>query len=58
MPPGGLRATISNYLMELTNYAELENNSMVNQQTIKNENHALIVRLEKAHLTVAGRCAG
>jgi hypothetical protein len=40
-----------------TNFAELDNNSVVNQQTIKNETHALIVRLDKAHLTVAGRCA-
>jgi hypothetical protein len=39
-------------------YTELEANTVVSQQTIANENHTLIVRLDKAkRLSVAGRCA-
>jgi hypothetical protein len=40
-------------------YRELEGNTVVNQQTLANENHTLIVRLDQAkRLSVAGRCAG
>jgi hypothetical protein len=39
-------------------YMELQGNTVVSQQTIANENHTLIVRLDKAkRLSVAGRCA-
>jgi hypothetical protein len=38
-------------------YADLDDNRLVNQQTIKNQNRALVVRLEKARMAVGGRCA-
>jgi hypothetical protein len=38
-------------------YHEVEKNALVNQQQIENESHTLIIRLNKAHLSVAGRCA-
>jgi hypothetical protein len=38
-------------------YGDVENNALVNRQQLANENHTLLVRLDKAHLSVAGRCA-
>jgi hypothetical protein len=40
-----------------TVFAEIDDNKIVNQQTIRNQTHALIVRLEKTQLVIAGRCA-
>jgi hypothetical protein len=38
-------------------YADLEAQTVVHQEQLENENHTLIVRMEKAKLAVAGRCA-
>jgi hypothetical protein len=38
-------------------YAEIEKNTAVHQQQIENEKHTLVIRLDKARLSVAGRCA-
>jgi hypothetical protein len=40
-----------------TAYMNVENNAAKPMQSIANEKHPWIVRLEKAHLSVAGRCA-
>ncbi|HKE96955.1 MAG TPA: hypothetical protein VKB34_21790 [Povalibacter sp.] len=40
-----------------TRRAEIRNNTVVSQHSIANEKHVLIVRLDNAHLAVAGRCA-
>jgi len=41
-----------------TQYADLENNALVNRELIRNENHTWIVRLDKTRLALAGRCRG
>jgi hypothetical protein len=41
-----------------TVFANVEGNAMKSSQSIANEKHPWIVRLDKAHLNVAGRCAG
>jgi hypothetical protein len=40
-----------------TMFANIEDNMAKPAQSIANENHTWIVRLDKAHLAVAGRCA-
>jgi len=40
-----------------TQRSELENNELTNPHTLANENRAYLVRIDKKHLHVAGRCA-
>jgi len=40
-----------------TRQATVDNNKVVNQDSIANEKHVLIVRLDQTQLAVAGRCA-
>jgi hypothetical protein len=42
---------------EATRLANLDNNRVVNERTLENEKHVLIVRLDKTQLAAAGRCA-
>jgi hypothetical protein len=42
---------------DVVEYADVEHNALVNREVIANESHTLIVRLDKARLAVAGRCA-
>jgi hypothetical protein len=42
---------------ENVDFSNLENNTVINRETIANDNHTLFVRLDKGHLAVAGRCA-
>jgi hypothetical protein len=42
---------------DVVEYGVLEGHTVVNLQKIANESHTLIVRLNKAKLAVAGRCA-
>lgn len=40
-----------------TQYADLENDALVNRELIRNENHTWVVRLDRTRLVLAGRCA-